>query len=125
MADTRRKHRFQMSDQEIARIERHVHAIPSWSNVEHALHRMVEKGVTPEQVLRTLECGYVVEVHNNIADDIRCVFRRNSGWNSICVCVSLTKKYVVTVWKNKVDDNHSTLNPRKYQWKADLLTLCL
>lgn len=39
---------------------------------------------------------------------------------SCCVAVSLTKHYVVSVWFNRPDDTHDTLDHNGYRWQVDL-----
>lgn len=116
--DNKRKHRKQMSPDEIAVVEKLVRSQTRWTLGPHARDRMVAKGVDEARMLDVLKTGYVIEVNRN--NDLCVVFRKDFNTYAICVVVSLATRWVVTVWKNGAKDKHYTLDRNKYQWAVNL-----
>ena len=114
----KRKHRNQMSTEEIACVEALVHSQSRWVVGKHAKGRMARKGITVTQVFETLGEGQVVEINRN--NDLCALFRKDYGGHAVCVVVSLQTRWVVTMWKNAVWDTHSTLDKDNYCWDVDV-----
>jgi hypothetical protein len=123
----RRKHRFQMSSMEINLLEGKIHSYSELKLSPHALARMNEKDVTEQEIRQTLRYGRVIEVHNNIADDIRALVRLDRKKKAAtCVVISLCSGEVKTAYKNDKGDNHKTLDASQYMWNANMAqTLCV
>lgn len=117
-----RKHVLQMSDLERdcvnAFIHVNVHRVTA--RCAHYEDKAKERSFTKSQALEAVKSGYVIEVHNNKAPDIRAVVRDKEG---TCVVVSLKQWSVVTVYYNAPDDHHETLDFSKYRWEQDLTAL--
>jgi hypothetical protein len=120
MVDDKRKHRFQMEPAEIEAVEKLIHSQPSsvWKFGPHASERMKAKGVTHEDIIETLQSGYLVEINEN--RDLCVVFRHDVGKSSVCVVVSLRTRWFVTTWRNGRKDRHNTLDRSKYSWNVDV-----
>jgi hypothetical protein len=121
VAEDKRKHRAQMTPEEIDSVEVLVHSQPSssWNfGGSHSEERMRAKGVTREQALETLRVGYLVEVNEN--KDLCVVFRNDTGKSSVCVVVALRTRWFVTTWRNGKRDLHTTLDTSKYQWNVNM-----
>ena len=111
-----RKHRLQMTAEEIVYAETLVHARDEWSFSPGSEFdkRLQERGITKDQALEALWHGYVVEVN----DRGRAVIRSKSG--TVVVC-SIQDGGLVTTWKNASNDNHSTLDRSAYKWRVNII----
>lgn len=117
--DDQRKHRLQMSSEEISTVEKFMHEKKFWSftaRKQHLMDRMREKKFTPDEALSVLKTGNIIEVHANNYPEIRIVMRKTIGRRDVCICAT-ADGIVVTGWANAHDDSHSTLNKSKYQLK--------
>ncbi|MGM9544866.1 MAG: DUF4258 domain-containing protein [Romboutsia timonensis] len=78
----------------------------------HCKERMREKGITEEDVNVALNNYTIVELNRVNEHDNRVVIRSNKTRNGWKVCVVLSANgdnKIVTVWKNRWNDRHSTL----------------
>jgi hypothetical protein len=114
-----RKHRSQMSAEEILFAETLVHSITEWNfAVDHIMDRMAEKKIKKQDAVNTLRYGDVIEVN----DKGRVVMRLMKGMmKGTCVVASIHDRVLVTAWFNKGSDNHSTLNKSEYTWKVNVI----
>ncbi len=119
----RRKHVVQMSRYEADSMTRFIQTVRGWQglNQTHITDRKNKWNVTDSEILIALRDGEIIEVHNNVAPEVRAVVRADIGMRSICVTVSLTTKTVVTMWVNTTNDQHSTLRLEEYSWKVNLM----
>ena len=110
-----RKHRSQMSYEEISFVETLIHSMQGWT-IESALIHASKKGrtFTREQVIEALQRGQVIEV-NSFG---RVLMRSNKG---TCVVASLRGALAITVWFNRPNDNHKTLRREEYQWRVNVI----
>jgi hypothetical protein len=110
-----RKHREQMSENEIACAEFVAHATTGWTfcNNVHLFERMNNKRITRDDVIGALQSGIVIEVQ----DGGRIAMRSENG---IAAVADLRTKAIVTAWRNAVTDKHSTLDLSDYTWTADI-----
>lgn len=113
-----KRHRFQMTAEETQAIESHVRSLNVREMVSHASERCAQKGVKAEDAVRALTCGQAIEIHNEVPGDVRVVMRwtPTGNQNSACVVVSLVQRRIITVWPNRWNDNHSTLDRSQYKW---------
>jgi hypothetical protein len=108
-----RKHRQQMTPQEIAHAETLVHGLSGWdASSTHARREMRNDRLTDTAILEALTSGQIIEV-NSFG---RVVMRSSKG---AVVVAELPTKRVVTAWFNDPRDNHSTLRINEYQWRVD------
>jgi hypothetical protein len=114
-----RKHRSQMSQEEILFAETLVHGITEWNfAVDHIMDRMAEKNIKKQDAVNTLRYGSVIEVN----DKGRVVMRLMKGMmKGTCVVVSIHDRVLVTAWFNKGSDNHKTLNKSEYTWNVNTI----
>lgn len=111
--DVLRKHRVQLSQQEIAYTETLVHSISGW-NTDGGLIHASKRGriFSHAEVLDALKTGRVIEV-NSFG---RVLVRSAKG---ICVVASIRDRRVITIWFNRPSDKHKTLDLAAYTWKID------
>jgi len=117
-----RKHRQQMTLREIARVENLVHAQTCWIGDGPHVNTLPLRGreVSVTEAYDTLRTGQVIEVNRN--KDLCVLMRKNYADHAVCVVVNLLTKWIVTMWQNRIGDNHSTLDLNQYQWKVDLIS---
>lgn len=116
-----RKHRDQMTSDEVDFIEYLLYAMSGWvvdSALIHASRRDRDRPdvrvVTREEVLRAIKTGRVIEL-NSLG---RVLIRDTRG---VVVVVSLRDRVVITTWKCKPGDNHRTLDRSLYKWKVNAI----
>jgi hypothetical protein len=110
-----RKHRTQMTRQEISAIETSVHSVQVWTvKSSYVVGRQRERTVSSIEVTKALQLGSVIELQ----DCGRVLMRSHDG---ICVVACLKNRTVVTVWYNTPEDNHYTLNIGAYRWYANVI----
>lgn len=117
-----RKHRVQMSPDEISFVESFVHAMRPVVNPRntHFVEEMQNDGLVLDDVLHTLKFGSVIEVN----DFGSCLLRMLQGQKSgVCAVVNILNGQLVTAWKNDPKDNHKTLRLTEYRWDVNVAEL--
>ena len=109
-----RKHRKQMSREEVVAVEALVKSIPSWHSQPYYVTRGRERNISRLSVYTAIAFGEVVEAK----DDDRVLMRHHSG---VCVVVDVKTRTVVTVWFNDPQDQHWTLDLSQYRWNQNLV----
>ncbi|MGL4792464.1 MAG: DUF4258 domain-containing protein [Aeromonas jandaei] len=94
--------------------------IRALSYSEHALERMISRGITFAQVMSAINHPRVMQVHcNDDADDVRLVVRNHRGGfknrYSTEVVVSLTNMEIKTAYRAKVGQKIITKQYGKYE----------
>ena len=119
-----RKHVTQMLPTERQMVESFAYTLPFYKglNNSHIKERKAKWGVSDADILAALWQGEVIEVHANNFPDVRFVMRYQSGERAICTCASMRGE-VITVWVNRVSDNHYTLDLDQYQWNVNLTSV--
>lgn len=113
-----RKHRTQMSSEEIVFTETLIHNLNGVIDDEHVRDRMKQKKVTEADIVNTLKWGNVIEV-NSLS---RVVMRLNTGKRKgVVVVIDPSTQAIVTVWYNSPKDRHDTLDKSLYTWKVNLI----
>jgi hypothetical protein len=125
--EDKRKHFSQMQPDEISLL---INAVRSRLNghlnfSSHALLRMKSKRVSIPQILASLSYGKPIEIHNNVASEIRVLMRGKVAGKYVCSVVSLTTNEVVTVYWNDGLDHHATLDKSAYTWSINVKELSL
>ena len=112
----KRKHRLQMSQEEIDFVEYVLYAMSGWV-IESALIHAAKKGrkFTQAEVLQAIKTGRVIEVNSYG----RVLIRSAKG---VCVVVSLCDRLAITVWFNAPHDNHKTLKRNEYTWDVNVIS---
>ena len=118
----KRKHYTQMTQDETVAVLNAVRR-NTYTLSGHALDRMNQKRVTETQINTMLGYGKVIEVHNNVASEIRVLMRGKVAGKWCNAVVSLTTKQVVTCFWNELNDTHRTLDKSQYKWTVDLKTV--
>mgnify|MGYP000875477706 CR=1 FL=1 len=85
----------------------------------HSQERMVERKVKIKDVMNVFENYTIVEFTNDCINGEnlhRVVLRgkQNIDGSNIVLSYCFEKNAVVTVWKNRVDNNHENLNKKLY-----------
>ena len=115
-----RKHSSQLDNREEAIIWDRLKNIDSWDISDHALDRLVEKGInaTHDDIVSAIDNASIVEykidynARINRCDE-RVVLRANAivnGQYNLNAVYSLSRKTIVTVWINHIRDFHNTLD---------------
>lgn len=112
-----KKHRVQMKQAEIEALEAHVRKLNCEAIGQHAAEWMAQKNVSAREIANSLRYGQAIELHNE-AGEWRAVLRHQYGRPQVAVCAvfAIERGEVVTVWKNKGSDAHSTLDLSKYNF---------
>lgn len=118
--DDKRKHREQMTADEIILVEHAVRRFKDFSISPHTLERMFEKGVYKSDVADALSQGRVIEAHNNVPNDVRALMQLDRQNDRVSVVISLITGEVKTVWLNHITDTHATRDKSKYKWAVSL-----
>lgn len=115
-----RKHSSQLTQQETDFLHDRLKAINEWGISTHALDRLVEKKIraTYDDIVSTIYNCEIIEYKIDYDARInrceeRVVVRGKALTNryyNLNVVYSLTKKCVVTVWLNHINDRHDTLD---------------
>lgn len=115
-----RKHGSQLHIVEENKLFTRLKNISKWNLSFHADERIIEKDInaTMDDITSTIYNAFIVEyriVHNDAYDtyDERVILRSNATVNgeyNLNVVFSLTRKTIVTVWMNHIEDLHDTLD---------------
>jgi len=115
-----RKHVSQITQQENDGLYKRLKEVDKWKIVSHALDRLKEKNInaTREDIVSTINNSTLIEYKIDYDKRInryeeRVVLRSNAIVNrnfNLHVVFSLTKKQVITVWINDINDFHKTLD---------------
>lgn len=117
----KRKHYTQMSPKELHYLRSEIDKLGTFDFTDYAEVRMKERDVAIEDVLKSIYYGKIIEVHNNNYKVIRVLLRYQMNEYYICTVVDLFKKSIITVYKNKKEDDHFTLNWSQYEWYVDIV----
>jgi hypothetical protein len=84
--------------------------------------RLNEREIPETSVEKTIKYGNIIEFHYKDGD-ARVLLRGRSNVDgySICVVLSLSKKQIITIYKNEFMDNHDTLHNEIYNNKIDIM----
>jgi hypothetical protein len=118
----RKKHFSQMTNQEINHIWNALRSVKKWNISSHALDRVTQKGiqVTYRDIITTIHNATIIEYHIakfNDEKDNRVLLRSKAIANkyyNLNVVYSLTRKEVVSVWLNHINDRHETIDMSDY-----------
>lgn len=118
-----RKHCLQMTESELTVVTRKVKGCPfdDWRVSGHLMARMIEKGINPLQIAEAIISFSVIEYKLYHEGEERVLIRgkeSHEGYQT-CVVLNVSKRRIVTAWKNHMDDNHSTIKMSEYD--ADLV----
>jgi hypothetical protein len=114
-----RKHRVQMSPDEISFAESFVRSLQPVVNPRnaHFVEEMQNDGLQLDDILLTLKMGDIIEVN----DLGRCLVRMMSGPKSgTCAVINIYNGHIVTAWKNNPNDHHKTLRLSEYRWNVNV-----
>jgi len=110
-----------MSPKELHYLRSEINKLNTFDFTDYAQIRMKERNVEPEDVLKSIYYGKVIEAHNNNSQVIRVLLRHQVNEYYICTVIDLFKKSIITVYKNKKEDDHFTLNWSQYEWYVDIV----
>lgn len=113
-----RKHCLQMTEGELTVVTRKVKAclLEDWIVSGHLINRMGEKGISPLQIAEAIMSFSVIEYKLYHEGEERVLIRGKESHEGyqVCVVLGVTKRRIVTAWKNRVDDNHSSVRMSEY-----------
>ena len=113
-----RKHCSQMKERELTVVEEKVKACPfeDWRVSGHLMNRMIQKGINPLEIAEAIMSFSVIEYKLYHEGEERVLIRgiaSHEGYQ-VCVVLNVSKRRIVTAWKNRLDDNHSTIKMSEY-----------
>lgn len=116
-----RKHTHHMTKWEVKRLQDTINN-NKFDYTYYSYIRLNERNIDELSVQKTIKHGQIVEFHFKDGD-ARVLLRgkANVDGYSICVVLSLTKKQIITIYKNEYYDNHDTLHNELYNKKIDLM----
>jgi hypothetical protein len=85
--------------------------------------RMAERGISLEDIHYTVHHGRLVEINNVVWYDIRAALRHSLSEYDCTAVVSLSRRVVITAWKNRADDVHSSRTLHQKTWNPDIKRL--
>ena len=116
----KRKHGTQIATDEEIMIWDRLYSISNWSLATHALTRLEEKNINAKynDIVSVIKNSFIIEYKIDYNKQVnrcneRVVLRSNEVINNhynLYVVFNLTRKRIVTVWLNRIDDFHDTLN---------------
>lgn len=126
-----RKHRNQMTPDEITFAETLIHSIQEWdvTGTDHARSEAAFKprvsgqtrgqsAISKQDIINTLKYGNVIELNDRGRLVVRLMKGKRAG---TCVVVSIRDRKVVTVWYNDPRDTHATLRLSEYTWNVNVI----
>lgn len=116
----KRKHRSQLTQQELDSLHGRLQDVTDWGISHHALDRLEKKNIhaTYDDIISTIFNCAIIEYKIDYNKKMnRCEERvvvrglalTNKFYN-LNVVYSLTNERVITVWLNHINDNHDTLD---------------
>lgn len=117
-----RKHSSQMNKSEKQIIRDFVSNGKKYNYTKHAELRKSEKNIADIEVARCISYNDIIEFH--FVDDSKRVLLRGKNTENgyhVCVVVDLDTHDIITVYKNRNNDNHFTLDESEYDKSYNLL----
>lgn len=113
-----RKHCSQMKESELTVVTKKVKDCPfeDWRVSSHLMERMIDKGINPLEIAEAIMSFSVIEYKLYHEGEERVLIRGKESHEDyqVCVVLSVSKRRIVTAWKNHVKDNHSTVRMSEY-----------
>lgn len=113
-----RKHCLQMTESELTVVTRKVKGCPfdDWRVSGHLMARMIEKGINPLEIAEAIMSFSVIEYKLYHEGEERVLIRgiRSNEGYQVCVVLNVSRRRIVTAWKNREDDNHSSVRMSEY-----------
>lgn len=81
-----------------------------WQYTDHACERMLEKGIRDQHVVHAIAHGTLITF--DYSGKLKSVLLRDRF--GTCVVVCLNFRNIMTVYKNRADDHHKTLDRTQY-----------
>ena len=114
----KRKHCSQMVKHELALVAEKVKScsLEDWRVSGHLMNRMIEKGINPLQIAEAIMSFSVIEYKLYHEGEERVLIRgtRSHEGYQVCVVLSVSRRRIVTAWKNHENDNHSSVRMSEY-----------
>lgn len=114
----KRKHCSQMVNDELALVAEKVKACPfeDWRVSGHLMERMIDKGINPLEIAEAIMSFSVIEYKLYHEGEERVLVRgtaSHEGYQT-CVVLGVSKRRIITAWKNHENDNHSSVRMSEY-----------
>lgn len=113
-----RKHCSQMKEHELTVVTKKVKDCPfeDWRVSGHLMERMIEKGINPLEIAEAIMSFSVIEYKLYHEGEERVLIRgtRSHEGYQVCVVLNVSRRRIVTAWKNHENDNHSSVRMSEY-----------
>lgn len=113
-----RKHCSQMKERELTVVTKKVKDCPfeDWRVSGHLMERMIDKGINPLEIAEAIMSFSVIEYKLYHEGEERVLIRGKESHEGyqVCVVLNVSRRRIVTAWKNREDDNHSTIKMSEY-----------
>jgi hypothetical protein len=118
-----KKHVRQMSNAEINYLIGKVRSAKEISTTDYSFERIKQRGGSLADIKHVLLTGYIVEYHKRDADSHRVLVRgtKRYGNDVMCAVLDMRTNLIITVYYNRHDDHHSTLNDAAYNKHINIL----
>lgn len=120
-----RKHISQMTSEDIIFLKNKVRVKGKPQLTDYCKDKMKLRGIKEWQVKKAIKEGELIEYHYVNPFEQRVLLRGtpNKRGNVVCVVYDVHTRDVVTVYYNKFNDNHKTLNMDRYLEDIDITHL--
>lgn len=82
----------------------------------HLNQRMNQKNISKNEIIKTLKDNEIIEFHYKNSPRILIRGRNDENGYNICLVINLQDYTIITAYKNKISDNHKTLNTTRYSY---------
>lgn len=114
----KRKHCSQMVNYELTLVAEKVKAcsLEDWRVSGHLMNRMIQKGISPLEIAEAIMSFSVIEYKLYHEGEERVLIRgkKTHRGEQVCVVLGVSRRRIVTAWKNHVKDNHSSIDMSEY-----------
>ena len=116
-----RKHVSQMTEVEVGFLKSELEKIPNWRTSLYTEKRLRERGGHERIPMETISCGEIIEFHRKDNDN-RVLIRGTKRYHKDvpCIVYSINTGDVVTVYWNRWNDDHRTINMSRYDEALDV-----
>lgn len=116
-----RKHFTQMTTEETKFLAARVQATKTWGFTNHARVRMTERHASGFDVLKAIAQFDVIEANFDRGSKVLVRGKGQVDGKQVCAVLAPEDHRVVTVYFNRANDKHSTINMNAYEASVDVL----
>ena len=89
----------------------------------HTVFKKKDRLITLGEIQRAIHSGKIIEFHYKDSNRILVRGNKNEHGYNICAVLNLDKYEIVTVYYNKVNDNHCTLSIGNYSAYVNICSM--